>query len=124
MNIYDLLKQIGKKAMNDLLGHNSKVAALPEGAMSWFTGLDAILPGEVKVESKRWQTKSKILMQRSNSDKFTTNPMNLGLINGQVMMTSKQDLIAKQYVMSRTLYTERYMCQSLLAMLLIWYFCT
>lgn len=34
------------KTQEDLLGHNCEVAALPESAESWFTGLDSILPGE------------------------------------------------------------------------------
>lgn len=81
--------------MSNLLGHNCKVTALPEGAMSWFTGLDSILPGQVKGQSKTWRTKSKILMLWSNSGNLTTNPMNLGLINAQVTMALKQSLIPK-----------------------------
>lgn len=39
--------------MRNLLGHNCEVTALPEGAERWFTGLDSILPGEVKREHER-----------------------------------------------------------------------
>lgn len=55
VNIYELLKHIRKQTISNLLGHNCEVTALPEGAESWFSGLDSILPEEVKVESKRWK---------------------------------------------------------------------
>lgn len=46
-NIFELMKHIRKQTMRNLLGHNCKVTALPEGAESWFSRLDSILPGEV-----------------------------------------------------------------------------
>ncbi len=47
-----------KQTMRNLLCHDCKVTALPEGAESWFTGLDSILPVEAK--SREYEMKEYI----------------------------------------------------------------
>lgn len=61
------------KTMRNLLGHNCKVTALPESIESWFTGLDSILPGEVK--SREYVVKRKIKYKRllNNCENKTTD---------------------------------------------------
>lgn len=42
-NKYEMRKRMRKQPLRNLLGHNGEVAALPEGAERWLTGLDSIL---------------------------------------------------------------------------------
>lgn len=71
-NIYELLKQKRKQTMTNLLGHNCEVTALPECAVSWFTGLDSILIGKVKVKNirRRDSFENKTLKSSNNPPKL------------------------------------------------------
>lgn len=47
-NKHKMRKHMRKQTLGNLLGHNCKVTALPEGTERWFTGLDSILLQEVQ----------------------------------------------------------------------------